>query len=315
MIVIIGLFTSCISGQNSLMPNYKAVLEYNTEATLGEGAFWNYKTNELLWIDIEGKQLHIYNPISKVNKSIQMPSHIGTVVPIDDIFVLVALADGVYKLNTTTEELHLFTDMSADLQEGRLNDGKCDPSGRFWVGSMHWKQLEGEAKLFKIDSSGNYQTMIDSVTISNGIVWTSDSKIMYYIDTPTSTIQAFDFNNDTGTISNGRVVVQIPESLGYPDGMTIDEENMLWVGMWNGNAVLRFNPVTGKLMGKVEVPAHNITSCAFGGENLETLFITTARVDMTADELVKYPLSGSVFKVNPGVKGVESPFFIQNIEN
>ena len=154
-----------------------------------------------------------------------------------------------------------------------------------------------------------YDYVYDSVTISNGIVWTSDKKTMYYIDTPTSTIKEFDYNNETGEISNGKIAVKIPIKLGFPDGMTIDEENMLWVGMWNGNAVIRFNPKTGKVISKVEVPAHNITSCAFGGENLEMLYITSARVDMTEEELIKYPLAGSLFKVNPGVKGVKSNFY------
>ena len=120
---------------------------------------------------------------------------------------------------------------------------------------------------------------------------------------------SYDYNNTSGDISNERVVVEIPEELGFPDGMTIDAEDMVWAGMWNGNAVIRFNPKTGEILQKIEIPAHNVTSCAFGGENLETLYVTTAKIDMTNEELEKYPLAGSVFKVNPGVKGVKSNFF------
>ncbi|MCL4160813.1 UNVERIFIED_CONTAM: hypothetical protein GTU68_014885 [Idotea baltica] len=176
---------------------------------------------------------------------------------------------------------------------------------------MHFNQTKGKAKLFSIENSTKIETKIDSVTISNGIVWTADKKTMYYIDTPTSQIKAYDFDNETGTISNGKVVVEISEALGYPDGMAIDEDDMLWVGMWNGNAVIRFNPKTGKVLQKIEVPAHNVTSCAFGGDNLEILYITTASIDMTDAELNKYPLAGSVFKVIPGVKGVKASFFNQ----
>ena len=125
--------------------------------------------------------------------------------------------------------------------------------------------------MYTITSENVLQKKIDSVTISNGIVWTSGQKTMYYIDTPTSTIKEFDYNNETGEISNGKIAVEIPESLGFPDGMTIDEENMLWVGMWNGNAVIRFNPITGKVLSKIEVPAHNITSCAFGSPSIGSL--------------------------------------------
>lgn len=151
--------------------------------------------------------------------------------------------------------------------------------------------------------------MVDSVTISNGIVWTSDAKTMYYIDTPTSKIMAYDYDINTGTISNERVAVEVSLEDGYPDGMTIDSEDMLWVGLWNGNAIAHFNPKTGELISKIKVPAHNITACAFGGENLDILYITTARIDMTPEELDSLPLSGSVFKVVPGVKGVKASFF------
>ena len=289
-----------------------ATLAYKTKAALGEGAIWNYKTQELYWLDIEGKKLNIYNPTSEENKVLETASRVGTVVPFTEKEALVALEDGVHKINLKTGESTLFTDMKNELPESRLNDGKCDPAGRFWVGSMHLEQLTGKANLYTVTSENILQKKIDSVTISNGIVWTSDKKTMYYIDTPTSSIKAYDYDNKTGEISKGKVVVQIPASLGFPDGMTIDEENMLWVGMWNGNAVIRFNPKTGEVISKIEVPAHNITSCAFGDKNLDILYITSASVDMTEEEIKKYPLAGSVFKFKPGVKGVKSNFYIEN---
>mgnify|MGYP000740063152 CR=1 FL=1 len=289
----------------------RAKLAFKIKATLGEGAIWNYKTQELYWIDIEAKQLNIYNPKSKENRILETKSRIGTVVPFTKKEALVALEDGIHKIDLKTGISTLFNDMKNELPESRLNDGKCDPSGRFWVGSMHFNQTKGKANLYTITSENILKKKIDSVTISNGIVWTSDKKTMYYIDTPTSSIKAYDYNNETGEISNGKVAVLIPESLGFPDGMTIDEENMLWVGMWNGNAIIRFNPKTGKVISKVEVPAHNITSCAFGGENLDILYITSARVDMTKEEIAKYPLAGSVFKFKPGVKGVNSNFYLE----
>ncbi|GAB1855468.1 SMP-30/gluconolactonase/LRE family protein [Flavobacteriaceae bacterium MHTCC 0001] len=289
--------------------NLKAELEYKINAQLGEGAFWNYKTQELYWVDIESKTLNIYNPKTKHNKVFKTKSRIGTIVPINDEEVLIALEDGVYNLNTYSGGSVLFKDMSNKLLESRLNDGKCDPSGRLWVGSMHLKQEHGKANLYTIDSSGNLETKLQNVTISNGIVWTSDKKTMYYIDTPTSQIKTYDYTDKTGEISNEKVAVSIPLELGYPDGMAIDEEDMVWVGMWNGNAVIRFNPKTGELLQKIEVPAHNVTACAFGGKNLDTLYITTASIDMTEEEQKQYPLAGSIFKVVPGVKGVKSTFF------
>ena len=305
------LITPCVSQEKSTANTIEnnVTLAYKANALLGEGAIWNYKTDELYWIDIEGKQLHIYHPKTNKNRSFPTASHIGTVVPKNKDEVLIALVDGIHTMNVNSGQTEVFAHMTDLLPNARLNDGKCDPSGRLWVGSMNWQQAQGQAKLFSIQSDGSVHTKMDGVTISNGIVWTKDKKTMYYIDTPTSQIKAYDYDDVTGAITNERVAVDIPVDLGYPDGMTIDEDDMVWVGMWNGNAVIRCNPKTGVVLQKIEVPAHNITSCAFGGPNLETLYITTATVDMTDEELTKYPLAGSIFKVNPGVKGVRSHFF------
>ncbi|WP_082113266.1 SMP-30/gluconolactonase/LRE family protein [Kordia jejudonensis] len=287
----------------------EVTVAYKTDAALGEGAFWNHETNELYWIDIEGKTAHIFNPKTTENRSFPTASHIGTIVPKNKNEALIALVDGIYTMNVHTGETTVFADMKAQLTGCRLNDGKCDPAGRLWVGSMNWQQEKGKAKLFAIQNNGAVTTKLDSVTISNGIVWTKDQKTMYYIDTPTSQIKAYDYDNATGNISNERVAVQVSSDLGFPDGMAIDAEDMVWVGMWNGNAVIRFNPKTGELLQKIEVPAHNITSCAFGGDNLEILYITSAKLDMTKEEAEKYPLAGSIFQVQTGVKGVKSAFF------
>ncbi len=304
-----GDFTIERTNDNAIEKMPVVQLEYKIESKLGEGAIWNYKTQELYWVDIEGKKLHIYHPETKQNKTFEVPSRIGTVVPAENNSAIIALEDGIYLIDTTDGKIKLLSDIEADKPENRFNDGKCDPNGNLWVGSMPLKQDKPGASLYKIEPSGKTTKMLGKITISNGIVWTRDAKIMYYIDTPTGNIRAFDFDKNTSTISNERVVVKVPTSLGFPDGMTIDEDDMLWVGLWNGNAVARFNPQSGKLISKIEVPAHNITSCAFGGENLDILYITTASVDMTEEEKRKYPLAGSIFKVIPGVKGVKSTFF------
>lgn len=315
ILLVAILLTSCTfkekqkEKEKPIVATNEVVVAYKTDAKLGEGAIWNHETNELYWIDIEGMSLNIFNPKNNKNRSFPTASQIGTVVPKNNNEALIALVDGIHTINVHTGETKLFLDMKNDLVDCRLNDGKCDPSGRFWVGSMNWQQEKGKAKLFSINKNAELNVKIDSVTISNGIVWTADKKTMYYIDTPTSQIKAYDYDDVTGNISNGRVAVQVAEELGFPDGMTIDAEGMVWVGMWNGNAVIRFNPKTGKMLRKIEVPAHNVTSCAFGGENLDTLYITTAKLDMNEEEIKKYPLAGSVFKVNPGVKGVQSNFF------
>lgn len=311
IILLVQFLTNCSPNKKKLDTSDQnvAVLEYKINAKLGEGAFWDHQNHKLYWVDIEGKTLHIYDPAKRSNITFPTPSRIGTVVPMLDNEAIIALEDGIYKINTISGDIELLSDVESKISENRFNDGKCDPNGNLWVGSMHLEQSAPKANLYKINKYGEATKMLDSITISNGIVWSSDQKTMYYIDTPTGNIRAFDFDMDDSTISNERIAVEVSESLGYPDGMAIDEEDMLWVGMWNGNSVARFNPQTGKLISKIEVPAHNVTSCAFGGENLDILYITTASIDMTDEEKEKFPLAGSLFKADPGVKGVKSNFF------
>ncbi len=301
---------SIISCKQTEQNKFEAVLEYEIQAKLGEGAIWNYSSNELYWIDIEGKKLHIYNPTEKQNRTIEMPCRIGTVVPSEEKNkAVVALEDGIYIVDTKTSEIKLLSDVESEINENRFNDGKCDPNGNLWVGSLHLAQTKPNANLYKIDASGKSEKMLDSITISNGIVWTKDSKTMYYIDTPKGTIRAFDFDPNTSSISNERVAVTVSKEDGFPDGMAIDENDMLWVGLWNGNAVAQYNPTTGKLIKKIKVPAHNVTACAFGGKDLNELYITTASVDMDEEEKKQYPLAGSIFKIKLNEKGVKSKFF------
>ena len=309
LLFTIALMMSCNNSEKKPYIEMEAELEFETMALLGEGAFWNHKTQELYWVDIEDKKFNIYNPSSVTNRSISMPSLIGTVVPYQENEAVVALLDGIYKVDLQTEELNILSDVESNMPENRFNDGKCDPNGNLWVGSMHFEQSRPNASVYKINEQGETVKMIDSVTISNGIVWTKDAKTMYYIDTPTGNIMGYDYDNKTSTVSNGRIAVKVEEDLGYPDGMAIDENDMLWVGMWNGNAVAHFDPRSGKLVSKILVPAHNVTSCAFGGENLDILYITTSSLDMTEEEQEAFPMAGSIFIAKPGVKGVKSRFF------
>ena len=284
-------------------------LEYKSRALLGEGAFWNHVTQELYWVDILGKSVNIYNPQNKSNRSFPLPFRVGTVVPQTDSTSVVALDNGIYILNTNNRLLTRLSNVEEDIPTNRFNDGKCDPNGNLWVGSMRLDETTAAASLYKVAPDGTTSKMLGNITISNGIVWTKDGKTMYYIDTPTGKIRAYDYDIETSTITNDRTAVDVSPEDGYPDGMAIDEEDMLWVGLWNGNAVAQFNPKNGELIRKIEVPAHNVTACAFGGADLDILFITTARTDMTDEEIEKYPLAGSIFSVNPGVRGVNSKFF------
>ena len=152
----------------------------------------------------------------------------------------------------------MLSDVEAELTGNRFNDGKCDPNGNLWVGSMHLEQSAPKASLYKIDAKGTATKMLDSVTISNGIVWTSDNKTMYYIDTKRGNVRAYDYDKSSGDITNERVVITVSDTLGYPDGMTIDAEGMLWIALWNGNCISRWNPNTGEKINEIKLP-HEIS--------------------------------------------------------
>ena len=289
-------------------PIIKAELAHLAQAIVGEGALWNYETQTFWWIDIEGKTLNIFDPKTKENIEYETPSRIGTVVPSESGTAIIAVEEGIMELDLQTKKTTLINPVDSDIKETRLNDGKCDPAGRLYVGSMDRKTTDPYGSLYRIDQ-GKATQLLDSITISNGIVWTKDKKTMYYIDTPTGKVMAYDYEISTGDITNPRVAINVPKSVGSPDGMAIDENDNLWVGMWNGNAIIHYDPLTGKKLAQIDVPAHNVTTCAFGGSDLDTLYITTARVDMSDAELDEKPLSGSVFKCVPGVRGVKSDFY------
>jgi sugar lactone lactonase YvrE len=304
LLTLVTLITSCTLQKSN---NVKLVID--SKSDLGEGAIWNDKTGELMWINITGKILNFYNPSLENNREIFTGQMIGTVVPTTSGDVLIALQNGIYQLNPRTGTKKLLVDPEENLPNNRFNDGKCDPAGRFWAGTMSTVDEKEVGTLYRFDSDTTIHKMIEKVSISNGIVWSADFKKMYYIDTPTQKIMAYDFNNETGEISNPKVAVEIPDKMGSPDGMTMDEEGNVWVALWGGSAVGCWNPETGKLLRTIDVPAKNVTSCAFGGADLETLFITTARTSTSEEELKIYPNAGGLFKTTPGVKGVKAYFF------
>jgi sugar lactone lactonase YvrE len=276
-------------------------------ARLGEGAVWDVATQRLLWVDITEKRVGIFDPRSGRNELLQLDSQVGTVVPTQSGNLLVALQEGVALLDRRTGRVSkLRCPAGHDPRRTRFNDGKCDPRGRLWVGTMALASTPGGGALYRFESGGEPETILEGVTISNGIAWSLDQKRMYYIDTMTRGVDAFDFAIEEGTVSRRRRVIHIPPELGYPDGMTIDAEGKLWIALWDGAAVARWHPDTGRMLQKVAVPVARVTSCAFGGLDLGTLFITTAQHGLSGAELQKQPLAGSIFATAVGVRGIPS---------
>lgn len=278
------------------------------QAELGEGSIWNPLDERLYWVDILNSILHVYDPKTGADKVIPTGSYVGTVVPVAGGDVLVGLQKGIYRMNLETRELALLINPLPG-PPVRFNDGKCDPSGRFWVGTISMDGARGKSKLYRLDRDGSLHEMLSDVSISNGIVWTADRKTMYYNDTPTLTVQAFDYDDETGNISNRRIAFRIPEGHGYPDGMSIDAADKLWIAMWGTGNVNCYDPRSGELLRQVKVPAPHTASCAFGGKDLETLYITTARSEMEAEDLKRYPMSGDLFAAEMDVRGVPANIY------
>ncbi len=279
-------------------------LVVDARATLGEGALWDERAQRLYWVDILGLKLHVYDPATGENKTYHVGKRVSTVVLSESGKVLVTIEDGFAWFDLATSKLDIIVDPEADKPENRFNDGKCDPAGRFWAGTMHASATVPEkGSLYRLDPDFSVHTMLTGVSISNGIVWTADHKTMYFNDTTPGTVTAFDFDNATGEISRPRVVIQVPESMGAPDGMAIDSEGMLWIAHFFGGAVYRWNPHTGSVIDTVSLPASNPTACAFGGENLDELYITTARESVSEEQLTREPHAGGLFHVKTGVTG------------
>ena len=284
-----------------------AELEFQHDSLLGEGPVWDPRTQQLYWVDIEGYKVNLYDPATQVHRVINIGGYVGAAAVRASGGLLLAVKSGFATLDLATETITPLADAESHLPGNRFNDGKCDPAGRFWAGSLALDEDhgEGQGNLWCLNADHSVELKEPGVWISNGLAWTRDEKTMYYIDSPKQCVVAYDYDKASGTIANRREVVRVDGSVhGYPDGMTIDEEGMLWVAHWDGGHVCRWNPHTGEELAEIKVPAERPTSCVFGGADFGTLYITTARTRLSAERLAKQPLAGSIFKCRPGVRGL-----------
>jgi sugar lactone lactonase YvrE len=282
-----------------------ATLLHKLSSTLGEGAFWHSTRQSFFWVDIEGKTLYEHTAMGKL-ASWGSPYRISMVAQSyqEDVLVL-AMQGRIMKFDLKSGALSLVVKLEIDKPENRCNDGGVDVTGRLWIGTMSMQFHEGSGSLYCIDRDQPVSKKIQGLTVPNGLAWSPDGKRMYHVDSNSRKVACYSFDPGMGTIAFKKNVLQVPRNMGSPDGMCMDEEGMLWIAHWNGSSVCRWNPADGALLSKIEVPVPQVSCCAFGGENMDQLLITTARQNMSAADLEKYPDSGSVYMAEPGVRGIK----------
>lgn len=274
----------------------------DAHAELGEGPVWDPIERCVYFVDIVARRVHRIDVSSSASRAFDVDRMAGAIGLTRRGDLLLAMQGGFARLDPLTAAVRPIATVEADRTDIRMNDGKCDPAGRFWAGTMAIDERPHCGSLYRLDPGGRVHTMLSGVSISNGLDWSADARVMYFIDSPTCAIDAFDFDLSSGAIANRRTVVRIARGYGVPDGMTLDADGCLWVALWSGGAVHRYTP-DGALDAVVPVPAAYPTSCTFGGDDLGDLFITTAATKMSAPERARQPHAGGVFVARPGVTG------------
>jgi sugar lactone lactonase YvrE len=280
---------------------------------IGEGPVWDAGSRTLYFVDLLTDTIHALDTPTGRVASMNVGQNTGCVALRKKGGLVAALQHGFYFVDMEKKTLEHLHDPESDRPENRFNDGKCDSAGRFWAGTMSKKLDTGAGdsgpvgNVYCLDADLRLTRKIKDITLSNGMGWSPDDRTFYYIDSPTGTVAAYDFDPATGAIANRRVAISLDKGFeGMLDGMCVDAEGMLWIGLWGGGAVGRWNPSTGRLLTRLRVPALNVTSCAFGGDGLQDLYITTARL---GTDTKVWPDAGGLFVARPGARGLPAHSF------
>ncbi len=268
---------------------------------LGEGPVWIEDQAELLFVDIKQQFVYRFSPDMDRKESWYFPEQVTSIVPCSDAGYLCTHRNGLGRLDLDISRIKLLNRPEQEPENNRFNDGKLDRSGRYWVGTMDDKESARCGTLYRFDDRG-LVAMDRGYGITNGPALSSDGKILYHTETLDRTIYAFDLD-EAGGIANKRPFIVIPEDFGYPDGMTVDQQGYIWVALFAGWGLHRYTP-GGALDQVVDMPVANVTSCCFGGSDLRTLYITTARKGLSDAELEAQPLAGSLFALKTNTQGI-----------
>lgn len=273
---------------------------------LGEGPVWDARQRALLWVDIlAGRLLRAAPHQSAEVDVLGFGRPLGCAVPHVDGSIWLALSDGIWRLAAgTSQPVRITTPPQAvHGPQHRFNDGKCDALGRFWLGTTLLDETPGGGRLYCLDLDGRLHQVLDGVTVSNGLGWSPDNRTFYYIDSPTRRVQAFDFDLSSGQLGRTRTLIDFGDQPGVPDGLAVDSQGALWIAHWDGARLSRWD-AQGHLLDWLDFPVARVTSCAFYGERLEQLLVTTACVGLDDRARLAQPLAGRTFHLDPGVPGL-----------
>ena len=289
-----------------------------TNAILVESPVWSVNDNLLYWVDIKAPAIHCYDPISKIDKSWPVKQEIGSIALRKSGGFVSALRDGFAFIEPGSDHIEWIHNPEADKPLNRFNDGKCDRQGRFWAGSMYdpigppetYFDREPIGTLYRLDSDYTCHTMKTDIYVSNGIAWSTEGKTMYFTDSPRRTIWAMDYDTINGSIGESRTFATIENdsTQGTFDGATVDIEDHYWCAEFGGGRLIRFAP-DGSVNQIVDLPISRPTCCAFGGKEMKTLFVTSAKIMMSREQMIKDPHAGDLIALDVGVKGVPETKF------
>lgn len=278
-------------------------------AELGEGPVWLPARERLACVDIEGRRVHEFDTTGGAHRTWDLPDRVSLIAPTPDPnLLLVGLGAGIATLNLSDGQVGpCLTPEGHNPAIARFNDGKPDPQGRLWAGTMALKAEPHGGAFYRFARNEPSRREFAGVTVSNGLAWNLPGDTLYYIDSPTFRVDAFDFDGAKGELARRRVALVIPEAMGKPDGCTLDCEGMLWIAHQGTGLVTRWDLSIRSLLAAIAVPAPKVTSCAFGGPALDLLVITTMRRGLDAAALASCPQAGDVFVARPRTQGCPSP--------
>uniref|UniRef100_UPI0037E8FD20 regucalcin isoform X2 n=1 Tax=Semicossyphus pulcher TaxID=241346 RepID=UPI0037E8FD20 len=291
------------------MSSVKVECVVKAAALVGEGPVWEESEQMLLFVDIAGQKIHRWSPTTNQIQSVETSDMVGFVVPRRSGGYVAGVGRSLVAVDWSNQTQTLLLEVDKNKPNNRLNDGKVDPIGRLLAGTMGKEVRPAELErqqgsLFSVTSDLTVSKHLSQVDISNGMDWSLDQKTFFYIDSLSLTVDAFDYDSNTGHLGNRRVVYRMEEGEGLPDGMTVDAEGRLWVACYNAGRVINIDPATGVRLQSVSLPVMKTTSCCFGGPDFSDLYVTSASLGLDQSELRHQAEAGHTFKVTGlGVKG------------